>query len=149
MSTLKNKSILIVEDEPPQRNILRDELIQAGFSVLEAKNGVEGLEVALANHPDLILLDLVMPVMDGMTMLKKLRQNDWGATAVVIILTNLISKNNEVNNFLTQTKHTYFLEKSNVKIADVVKKIKERLNEVKPVSQPSGKNKPAETKSPE
>lgn len=143
----KNKRILIIEDEISLRNVLRDELVQNGFSVREAKNGAEGLEMALTNHPDLILLDLVMPVMDGMTMLKKLRQQKWGKTAVVIILTNLISKNNAVNHFLTQSQHTYFLEKSNVKIGDVVKKIQERLSEVKPATQLSLKQKPNGAKS--
>lgn len=136
-----NKRVLIIEDEASLRNVLRDQLVQDGFSVQEAKNGAAGLQVALDTHPDLILLDLVMPVMDGMTMLKKLRQDDWGKTAPVIILTNLVSKNSLVNQYLTQTKHSYFLEKSNMKIEDVVVKIRERLREpaTSPIQPPAPK----------
>lgn len=123
------KIVLIVEDEASLRNVLRDQLVQDGFSVMEAKNGAAGLKMALDSHPDLILLDLVMPVMDGLTMLKKLRREKWGKTAPVIILTNLVSKNPLVNQYLTQTHHTYFLEKSNIKIDEVVVKVRERLSE--------------------
>lgn len=133
------KIILIIEDETPLRNVLRDQLVQDGFSVQEAKNGADGLKVALDNHPDLILLDLVMPVMDGMTMLKQLRQDDWGKTAPVIILTNLVSNNSLVNQYLTQTQHSYFLEKTDVKIEDVVVKVRERLSEVASVPVPPSK----------
>jgi two-component system chemotaxis response regulator CheY len=82
-------TILIVEDELPLRKILKDELIAAGFNVLEAKDGVEGLDVALKNHPDLILVDILMPKMDGITMLKQLREDPLGKKIQVMILSNL------------------------------------------------------------
>lgn len=127
---MKNKeTILIVEDDAMLRNALHEKLTSVGFTMLEANNGYEGLRAALDKHPDLILLDLVMPVMDGMAMLKELRQDDWGKTARVIILTNLPSDNNLVNQYLTQSQHSYYLEKSDLKIEDVVKKVQERLSE--------------------
>ena len=70
-----HKKILIVEDEAPLRNAISDILSFEGFTVFQAKNGQEGLDAALLEHPDLILLDLMMPVMDGLTMLEKLRQD--------------------------------------------------------------------------
>lgn len=125
---VKNKKILIVEDELPLLHALRDKLTREGFSTLEAKNGVEGLEVALRDHPDLILLDVVMPKMDGMTMLKKLRaENEWGKTAKVIILTNLTSADGQRNRDITELEPAYYLVKTDWKIEDVVTKVKEEL----------------------
>lgn len=124
----KKQSILIVEDDIPELNALRDKLTREGFATLEAKNGEEGLATALSQHPDLILLDIIMPVMDGMTMLKKLRaETEWGKTAKVIMLTNL-SDNKMVANAIEQGSHEY-LVKCDWKIEDVVAKIRERLNE--------------------
>ena len=99
--------------------------VQSSFSTLEAKNGEEGLKVALREHPDLILLDIVMPKMDGMTMLRKLREDLWGKTAKVIILTNL-SDNEKVAEALEQKSHEY-LVKSDWRIEDVVAKVREQL----------------------
>lgn len=119
------KTILVVEDEISLRSALRDKLTREGFAILEAKNGEEGLGVSLREHPDLILLDIVMPVMDGMTMLKKLREDTWGKTAKVIILTNL-SESVKVAEVMAQGSFDY-LVKSDWKLEDVVKKVKERI----------------------
>jgi len=121
----ESKTILIVEDETSLRHALRDKLTRENFAVLEAKNGEEGLEVALREHPDLILLDIVMPKMDGITMLKKLREYLWGKSAKVIILTNL-SDNEKVAEAMRQETFEY-LVKSDWKIEDVVAKVRERL----------------------
>src|SRR3989338_4983904 len=83
------KKVLIVEDEAPLRNALRDKLTHEGFLTLEAQNGQVGLKTALDEHPDLILLDIMMPVMDGIAMLKELHNDAWGKEAKVIVLTNL------------------------------------------------------------
>lgn len=125
-----NKKILIieiVEEDAPLRNVLKDKLIREGFDVLEAKNGKQGLDVALRNHPDLILLDILMPVMNGITMLKKLRKDAWGKNVKVIMLTNL-SENEKVADAMMQGSHDYFV-KSDWKIDDIVAKIKEKLTE--------------------
>lgn len=121
------KKILIVEDETSLRNALRDKLMLEGFIVLEAKNGEEGLDVALRDHPDLILLDIIMPKMDGLTMLKKLREDVWGKNTKVILLTNL-NDNEKVSEALLQGSYDY-LVKSDWKIEDVVTKVRARLSE--------------------
>ena len=71
-------TILIIEDEPPLRKALVHRLGMEDFTVLEAADGEIGLEMALQHKPDLILLDVVMPNMDGLTAIKKLRQDPWG-----------------------------------------------------------------------
>ena len=70
---MKRFHILIVDDEPRIVNFLRSKLKASGYEVLTASNGVEGLEQAQAQEPDLIVLDLLMPKMDGLEMLKQLR----------------------------------------------------------------------------
>ncbi|GEQ21997.1 DNA-binding response regulator [Clostridium butyricum] len=78
------KSILIVEDELRIRFLLRDYLTKDDFNVFEASNGEEGLFVFSTQKIDLVILDIMMPVMDGMTMLEKLREV---STVPVILLT--------------------------------------------------------------
>ncbi|OOM82350.1 transcriptional regulatory protein SrrA [Clostridium puniceum] len=78
------KSILIVEDELRIRFLLRDYLIKEDFNIFEASNGEEGLFIFSTQKIDLVLLDIMMPIMDGMTMLEKLREV---STVPVILLT--------------------------------------------------------------
>ena len=74
----ENKTILIVEDSPLLRAVVSDALTSEKFNVLEAPNGKIGLETALASHPDLIMLDVMMPVMGGVEALGLLRNDPWG-----------------------------------------------------------------------
>lgn len=77
------KYILIIEDEVRMRNLLRDYLTREGYEVSMASDGAEGLRLALLKDYDLILLDMMMPFMDGMTMLKELRKEK--DTAVIVL----------------------------------------------------------------
>ena len=89
MDTTGKKTLLVVEDDLALRKVLVDKLSDEGFIVLEAADGESGLEQALEHHPALILLDIFMPRMDGITMLSKLRTYDsWGKNVNVIVLTN-------------------------------------------------------------
>ena len=122
---LKKHTILVVEDEASLRDALVDKFSREGFSMLEAKNGEIGLETALVKHPDMILLDIVMPVMDGITMLKKLREDAWGKTAKVIILTNL---NDEAKLADALEQGTYeYLVKSDWKMENIVSTVKAKI----------------------
>lgn len=120
-----NKKILIVEDDHALRAALRDKLARERFVVLEAKDGEEGLKVALDEQPDLILLDIVMPKMDGLTMLGQLRKDPWGKEAHVIVLTNL-SDGESVSKSLENAAFDY-LVKSDWKLEDIVQKIRDRF----------------------
>lgn len=119
-------SILIVDDEETQRKALHDYLIKREFTVLEAKNGVQGLEIALNQHPDVILLDVRMPVMDGMAMMLKLRQDKWGEKASVIILSNYDTDNTQIMQ-ITEGLPSYYLLKANSPLDLILEKIQETL----------------------
>jgi DNA-binding response OmpR family regulator len=79
--------ILIVEDEPDIVATVRDRLEMYEYEVLSAGNGKEGLEKALSEEPDIVLLDVNMPVMDGFTMLEALRKRPEGAEITVMMMT--------------------------------------------------------------
>lgn len=137
--------------------LLVDTLIHEGFTVFEAKNGQTGLKLARQKKPDLILLDVMMPKMNGMTMLKKLRADKAGQRVPVIVLTNVGDSQNLIEALefdtcqleLSQNKGavskvshqgiktylnarlkggvTEYLIKSNLKLTDVIKKVKQIL----------------------
>jgi len=124
------KTILIIEDELSQLKALVDKFQREGFVSLQARDGKKGLEIALQKQPDIILLDIVMPKMDGLTMMKKLRQeNTWGRNVPIILLTNLTADDEKINKSVAEDEPAYYLVKSNWTIDDVVKKVKERLAE--------------------
>jgi two-component system alkaline phosphatase synthesis response regulator PhoP len=79
--------ILVVDDEPNIVRTLQDRLEMNGYSVVTASNGKEGLETALNEKPDIILLDIIMPIMDGHEMLGHLRKSDDCKNISVIMLT--------------------------------------------------------------
>ena len=128
----KNKKhiILIVEDEEIISKTYAEELRDEGFTVFTAGDGKEGLKVALAKKPDLILLDILMPVMDGLTMMDKLRKkNPYGKNVPVVLLSNLSSSEEKIMETVTNTKNepTSYFVKSDWDLDDVVDKIKELL----------------------
>ena len=121
------KTILIIDDEDSYRYIYSDKLTNAGFDVLEAKDGKEGLAMAIDKKPDLILLDLGMPDMDGLSLLAKLREDPWGKGAKVIILTN-ISDNTKLAEAIKHETFIYLL-KSNTSMDELVSKINKFLEQ--------------------
>ena len=80
------QSVLIVDDEPMARTLLRLMLVRAGFVVFEAEDGFDALEKVSKNPPDVVLLDVMMPGMDGFTVCEKLRAEDNTARIPVIML---------------------------------------------------------------
>lgn len=121
------KKILLVEDEVPMFNALKEKLISHGFEILGARNGQEGVEIALKEHPDLIVADIIMPKMDGVTMMKKLREDPWGTNVPIIILTNLNPDDSTIK-MIEANEPSYYLVKSDWNINDLIDKIKERLD---------------------
>ena len=79
-------SILVVDDEPMARNLLRLMLVREGFDVLEAANGDDALTMLDTKQPDLIVLDVMMPGMDGMTVCEHVRERTMGSDVPIIML---------------------------------------------------------------
>lgn len=104
---------VVVEDDHDIQYLYKLKLEREGFDVAVASNGLEGLEAIKHNRPDIILLDLMMPIMSGSEMLAKLRAESWGSDARVIILTN-ISKDEapqalrflHVDRYIVKAHHT-------------------------------------------
>lgn len=123
-TTLTPKKILIVENDTVISKILAHALTQHGFSVTEARDGIEGIENATTQTPDLILLDIDMPNMNGMTMLKELRKA--GDTTPIIMLTNL----NNPDYIADAAEHGVreYLIKADWEIDEIVEKVKTKLH---------------------
>ncbi len=122
------KRILISEDEGPLLQVLGEKFTNEGFVVFKAKDGIEAVDMALREHPDLILLDVIMPRMDGIMALQKIREDSWGQGVPVIILTNL-NDADTAGEALKNRAYDYMV-KSDWKLDDVVKKVRERLEDL-------------------
>jgi DNA-binding response OmpR family regulator len=117
--------ILIVEDEASMRDALVGKFTKEKIEVFTACDGEEGLKVALEKKPDLILLDILMPNIDGIGMLKKLRKDKWGKEVPVYMLT-VLSDMSKISEAM-EIGISGYLVKTDWKIDDVVKKVKKHL----------------------
>lgn len=122
MAEDKKTKILVVEDEEILLTALSEELAQEGFAVAGAKDGIEGVEKSVSEKPDLILLDLVMPRLDGIGALTQMKDNPETNKIPVVILTNL-SDYDKVSTALTLGARDY-LVKANYRLEELVNKIK-------------------------
>jgi DNA-binding response OmpR family regulator len=118
--------ILIIEDNTSLGKVLTDHLMSEGYFVLSAQDGIKGYEMALAEHPDLILLDMMLPGMDGVSILKSLRKDEWGGGAKILVTTNLM-EGQTLSDELKECKVSGFIEKVNLTLEDLSKKIEEVL----------------------
>lgn len=124
------KKILIVEDEELLMKTLSERLAKDGYQVLTANDGELGLQTALKEAPDVIILDIVLPKMDGMAMLKKLREvNTWSKQVPVILLTNL-NVDDQMIDAIARDKPAYYLVKTDWTMDQIAEKVKERLDRV-------------------
>ncbi len=119
--------ILLIEDDKIQAEVYLSRLLQEGYTSTWAKDGEEGLKMALENQPSLILLDIKMPKMDGLTVIQELRKDDWGKKVPVIILTNL-NPSDEITNNISKNSPAYFLLKASISLDDLIEKIEETLD---------------------
>lgn len=128
MDNETKKTILlveVVEDEKSIQSALMEKCTKEGWQVIGANNGAVGLSIALEKKPDVIILDLVMPVMGGLEMLEKLRASgEWGKNASVIVLTNL-SPDEEITRIIARNEPSYYFIKTDWKIDDVIDKVRE------------------------
>jgi DNA-binding response OmpR family regulator len=125
-SFLRKKTILVVEDDAALRKILVKRTSDEKWRVIEAVDGRSGLSSALEKHPDLILLDLMLPGIDGITLLAELRKDEWGKSAKVIIMSNLIQ-----GDALMKRAEGYgvidYVEKADMSLDSIVEKIRKTI----------------------
>jgi DNA-binding response OmpR family regulator len=112
----------MVEDNIFLRKLYRDKLTRAGFSFVEATNGVEGINKAVFEKPDLIILDLILPRKNGFDVLAELKQKSEVKSIPVIILSNL-SQESDVKEAMRLGAKDY-LVKTEVRLSEVVEKLK-------------------------
>lgn len=120
------KTILLIEDEPTLQKTLSEAFIQKGYQIQSALDGLAGLSLAQETKPDLILLDLVLPKMDGFEVLKELKKNDATKEIPVIILTNLESTQDIERAILLGA--TNYLVKANYNLNDVLEKVEKAFS---------------------
>ncbi|MFZ2664421.1 MAG: response regulator [Patescibacteria group bacterium] len=125
MNNDKRIEVLVVEDDKALCYALREKLGGEGFTVSTAKDGEEGLKTAIEEKPDIILLDLIMPKMNGIEMLMNLREDDWGKTVPVLVLSN-DDDPEHINETLKRNASDYLI-KSDWELEDVTQKIMEIL----------------------
>jgi DNA-binding response OmpR family regulator len=126
---LANKRVLIAEDEPAMLNALTDKFEREGSLVMRAENGGVAITLANTERPDIILLDILMPVVDGMEVLKNIRNgSDWGRKVPIIILTNLPA-DDKIMNGIVEDEASYYLIKSDWKLYEVVEKVRNCLQQ--------------------
>lgn len=121
------KKILFIEDESALQKTFGDILRQNNYKMVSALDGETGLRLAKSEKPDLILLDLILPKLDGFEVLKKLREDSETKETPVIILTNLEGMK-EINQAVELGATTY-LVKTQYTIGEVIKKVKKAIGE--------------------
>ena len=121
------KTILFIEDESALQKTLGEILKQEGYEVTPALDGEIGLRLAKDKKPDLILLDLILPKVHGMEVLKKLKEDKETKGIPVIVLTNL-GEIKDINRVVELGATTY-LVKAQYTMEEVVEKIKKALGE--------------------
>ncbi len=119
------KKILLIEDEQALQKTVGDRLSQEGYEIISALDGEIGLNLANAKKPDLILLDLILPKIQGLDVLKKLKETKETKEIPVIILTNL-EEMEKINKAL-ELGATAYLVKANYSLEELVEKIKNLL----------------------
>jgi|SRR3989344_1767977 len=119
----KQTKILIVEDSKSYQLIISQKLTEEGFIVLTAGDGEEGLSVAKKENPDLVLLDIEMPKMDGIAMSKRLKEEN--IKIPIIFLTNLGDLSHISDAIETASD---YIVKSDITADGIVARIRERLS---------------------
>ncbi|MFH0951640.1 MAG: response regulator [Patescibacteria group bacterium] len=118
--------VLIVEDEKMLADMYKTKFEMDGFTAIQALNGQAGLDAAKADKPDIILLDIIMPKLDGFVVLQELKKDPKTKNIPVILLTNL-GQEDDIKKGKSLGANDYFV-KANHSPAEVVAKVKTHLN---------------------
>lgn len=121
--------IAIIEDDLAINQMYRMKFESEGFTVVVAADGEEGLEVIESEKPDIVLLDLMMPIMTGEEVLAEMRKTKWGKNMPVIILTNM--GENEAPDSIKKNDVKDYIVKAQMTPSEVAKVVKTKLKELK------------------
>lgn len=121
------KKILFIEDESVLQKTVGSALKDEGYKVISATDGESGFNLAASQKPDLILLDIVLPKINGFEVLKKLKENKETKDVPVIILTNL-ERVADIDKALEVGATTYLI-KVDYSLDEIIKKVKKALGE--------------------
>lgn len=113
----KKKTVLIIEDEKPIARALTTKLKQAGYNTLHASNGNEGLDLFADEKPDLVILDLVMPEVDGFEVLEKVKSKN----TPFLIFSNLSQKGDKER--VAELGADTYMIKSDVQLSEVIDRV--------------------------
>ncbi|OGY47626.1 MAG: hypothetical protein A2840_01240 [Candidatus Buchananbacteria bacterium RIFCSPHIGHO2_01_FULL_47_11b] len=120
------KNILVVEDDPDLSSLMEKKLTDEGFAVTVAQTGQEALDAIAARKPDFVLLDILLPDIDGLTVLNEIANKPETKNLPVIILSNLADQGSFEQ--ASAVGNYEYLVKAKTDLNDLVKKIKKRLN---------------------
>ena len=118
-------TVLIIEDDPVLSKMYMEKFINEGFNVLTAFDGESGFDMAVNNKVDIILLDVMLPRVSGIDLLKKLREHEKGKNTLVVVLTNLADSEEKKRALELGVKD--YLVKAMQNPAQVVDRVKELL----------------------
>ncbi len=127
MANKNKKTILIIEDDEAILSMYKTKLEKDGFNVLVANNGYDGLELIKKKKPNIVLLDIILPQIDGFSVLGAIRDDAKIKDTPVIILTNLSTEEDKIKGKILGVKD--YLVKANLTPAEVSKKVKEYIKE--------------------
>ncbi len=123
------KKILIAEDEPSLLNVMSKKVKSLGYTVIEAKDGQQALDKFTKEKPDLILLDVVMPIKNGFDVLEEIKMKQKSKVPVIILSNLNESQDIETGKNLGAVD---YITKSNLSLRDIMVKINKVLGEVSP-----------------
>lgn len=126
METIQKQKILIIDDDPFILEMYVLKFKEEGFKIETAKDGKEGLKKIKEYEPDVVLLDIVMPIMDGFDVIRSLKRENVQTKAKIVLLTNLGQKD-DVERGMQLGAHDYII-KAHFTPSEVVKKVKDLLN---------------------
>jgi DNA-binding response OmpR family regulator len=122
---MEKRKVLIADDDNDLRGMTKEFFESENFDVIEASNGEDALRLALEEKPDLILTDIIMPKMDGVELMQKVREDEWGKNVPIIALSNVDTSEGIAK--AMDSNVTTYLVKNNWKLEEIVEKVKEKL----------------------
>jgi len=119
------KKILLVDDDEGFAFIVQKSFEKTEFEMIAARNGEEGVEKALEEKPDLILLDVMMPGMDGMQVTEKLKE--YGCSIPIIYLSNVADPRKISESIVASGGEADYIVKTDIHVEEIIDRIRKRL----------------------